>query len=189
MVSLKDTQDCAQLGVEALWWSFYLVWKPSSQEVPGPCCVLSAPSPKQWDAIGYHVYQTSSYWLLERSNQFTILLSLLCGPWENPVGQPVVTHVLLHSLLMKCLWVSLVRIRVEYSTMGQSFQKGPSELITSWKYGGSPPSSPSMVYGGKVKKTLPLTERKLWYRWANQRRHSAWGVQRGADYQVSSVSV
>jgi hypothetical protein len=37
-----------------------------------PSFVLSAPSPEQWDVIGCHVYQTSSYWLLERSNQFTI---------------------------------------------------------------------------------------------------------------------
>jgi hypothetical protein len=76
-------QDCAQAGEEAQWRSFYLVWKPSSQEVPGPSCVLSAPSPKQWDAIGYHVYQTSSYWLLQRSNLFTILFSLLCGQWKT----------------------------------------------------------------------------------------------------------
>jgi hypothetical protein len=45
-------EDCAQVGVETLWRSFYLVWKPSSQEVPGPSYVLSAPSPEQWDAIG-----------------------------------------------------------------------------------------------------------------------------------------
>jgi hypothetical protein len=84
-------EDCAQVGVEVLWWSFYLVWKPSSQEFPGPSFVLSAPSPEQRDAIGCHGYQTSSYWLLERSNQFTILFSLLCEPWKNPVCQPVVS--------------------------------------------------------------------------------------------------
>jgi hypothetical protein len=50
-------EDCTQVGVEALGWSFYLVWKPSSQKVPGPSCVLSAPSPEQWDSVGYHVYK------------------------------------------------------------------------------------------------------------------------------------
>jgi hypothetical protein len=73
-------EDCAQVGVETLWWSFYLVWKPSSQEVPGPSCVLSAPSPKQWDAIGYQVYQTSSY-CLQRDQTSLLFYSLYCvGP-------------------------------------------------------------------------------------------------------------
>jgi hypothetical protein len=66
--------------------------------------VLSAASPKQWDATDYHFYQTKSYWLLQRSNQFTTQLSLSCGPWENPVCQPVVIHILLHSLLISCFW-------------------------------------------------------------------------------------
>ncbi len=79
---------------------FLLGLDPSSQEVPGPSCVLSAPSPEQWEAIGYHVYEISFYWLVQRSTQFTILFSLLCGPWENPVCQPVVIQILLHSLLI-----------------------------------------------------------------------------------------
>jgi hypothetical protein len=33
-------EDCEKVGLGDL-----LVWRPSSQEVPGPSCVLSAPSP------------------------------------------------------------------------------------------------------------------------------------------------
>ncbi len=38
-------EDCAQVGVERLWWSFYLVWRLSWQEIPGSFSVLSPPPP------------------------------------------------------------------------------------------------------------------------------------------------
>jgi hypothetical protein len=50
----------------------------SLQEVPGPSCVLSAPSPKQWDAIGHHIYKPvpiGSY-----RDQTNLLFSLPLGP-------------------------------------------------------------------------------------------------------------
>jgi hypothetical protein len=45
---IKDIkqEDCAQVRIERLWWSFYLVWRLSSQEIPGPNHVLSCPSQK-----------------------------------------------------------------------------------------------------------------------------------------------
>ncbi len=104
---IKDIrqEDCAQVGIERLCWSFYLVWRPSSEEIPGRSHVPSCPSPNsrlllaimmiEPVAIGSYSYQTS-----------LLFLSPYCSArGKTQINLTVVIHILLHSLLLKCLWL------------------------------------------------------------------------------------
>ncbi len=78
---------------------------------PVVCCL--PPPPNSEMPLAIMSYQTSSYWLLQRSkqrsNQFTILFSLPCGPWKNPVCQPVVINSLAQSsYIMSLVGAALV---------------------------------------------------------------------------------
>jgi hypothetical protein len=78
---LKDIrqEDCSQVEVETLWWSYYLVWKPSSKRGSRDqlCAVSSLPQ-----TVG-------CYWLWCLSNQ------LLLAPTEI---KPV------YFLILSTLW-------------------------------------------------------------------------------------
>jgi hypothetical protein len=78
------TEDCAQVWVKTPWWSFYLVWRPSWQEIPGSYHVLSPPSPNNRLLLVITVIKPSFYWLPQRPDQFPILFSLPVGPGKTP---------------------------------------------------------------------------------------------------------
>ncbi len=79
----SKTLDSAQEGVERLWWSCYLVWRPSSQEIPGSVSVLSWPPPNYRLLLAITVIKHSFYWLPQWLDQFPILCSLPVGPGKT----------------------------------------------------------------------------------------------------------
>ncbi len=77
------TEDRAQVGVKRLWWSFYLVWRPSWQEIPGSYHVLSLPPKNYRLLLVITLIKPSFYWLPQWSDQFPILFSLPVGPGKH----------------------------------------------------------------------------------------------------------
>jgi hypothetical protein len=77
------TEDYAQVGVERLWWSFYLVWRPSSQEIPGSFSVQSPPPPNYRLLLAITVIDPSFYWFPQYQTGFQSSALYLWALWNH----------------------------------------------------------------------------------------------------------
>ncbi len=77
------TEDGAQVGVKRLWWSFYLVCRPSWQEIPGSLHMLFPPPPSYRLLLVITVSKTQFLLAPTVIRPVSIPLVSTCGPWEN----------------------------------------------------------------------------------------------------------
>jgi hypothetical protein len=68
-------------------------------------CILYLKSLETYLETLHSHFQPNCYFkMLKNSGSVYYSIFSTCGPWENSVCQPVVIHILLHSLI-KCLWL------------------------------------------------------------------------------------
>jgi hypothetical protein len=98
--SAKDIRqkDRAQVGVERLWWPFYVVWRPSSQEIQ-MSCHLPPPTPNDRLLLVITVIKPSCFGSYSDQTSFQSSFLYL---WALGKHCLVITcrhpHILLHCL-------------------------------------------------------------------------------------------